>query len=95
MNNHPDDRPRISFDIPRELLNEFNDMLVGWRIKNALFDRLVLDMVTAMRGMSPKMRRLYIISIIDDGVENYIKGIKEAERAVKRQEEVDTESKSS
>ena len=88
MKPHPDDRPRISFDLPRDLLDDFNELLGGWRIKNALFSRVVEDLVKAMKKMPPKMRRLYIISIVDEGVDNYIKIIKEAADAVEGHEEV-------
>ena len=57
--------PRLSVEMPEDLYKEFNDLIGTWRIRAALFRKIVYDLVIRMRKMTPSQRRLFIVSIVE------------------------------
>jgi len=58
-------RPRLSIELPLDLKLELDDMLGGWRVKNALYSKITSDLVKVMKKMSEKQRRLFIVAIVE------------------------------
>ena len=58
-------RPRLSIVLPLELKQELDELLGGWKIKNALYERITSDLVRVMKQMSPTQRRTFIVAVIE------------------------------
>jgi len=73
-----DYRPRLSIVVPEDVFNRLNNLLEGWRIKNALFEKITKDLVDVMERMTPQQRRFFIVSIVEGHLEpeQYIKSVK-------------------
>ena len=73
-----DYRPRLSVVLDSDIHERLNKVLEGWRIKNALFEKITSDLVEVMERMTPKQRRFFIVSIIEGQLkpEQYIKSVK-------------------
>ena len=70
-------RPRLSIELPLDLKMELDDLLGGWRVKNALFAKVTADLVLVMRRMTEKQRRLFIVAIVEGHLkpEEYLKTV--------------------
>lgn len=75
-----DYKPRLSIVLSSEVHNRLNELLGGWRVKNALFEKITVDLVKVMEKMTPKQRKFFIVSIIEGHLEpeQYIKSVKKA-----------------
>jgi len=71
-------RPRLSIVLDESTHNKLNELLEGWRIKNALFEKIACDLVEVMDRMTPQQRRFFIVSIVEGHLEpeQYIKSVK-------------------
>ena len=58
-------RPRLSIELPLDLKMELDDLLGGWRVKNALYAKITEDLVKVMKQMTEKQRRLFIVAIVE------------------------------
>ena len=72
-------RPRLSIELPLDLKLELDAMLGGWRVKNALYTKITIDLVKVMKRLSEKQRRLFIVAIVEGHLkpEEYLKTVRE------------------
>ena len=70
-------RPRLSIELPLDLKMELDELLGGWRVKNALYAKITEDLVRVMKQMSMKQRRLFIVAIVEGHLkpEEYLKTV--------------------
>ena len=71
-------RPRLSIELPLDLKLELDAMLGGWRVKNALYTKITIDLVKVMKRLSEKQRRLFIVAIVEGHLkpEEYLKTVR-------------------
>ena len=71
-------RPRLSIELPLDLKLELDAMLGGWRVKNALYTKITIDLVEVMKKLSEKQRRLFIVAIVEGHLkpEEYLKTVR-------------------
>ena len=71
-------RPRLSIELPLDLKLELDTMLGGWRVKNALYTKITIDLVKVMKRLSEKQRRLFIVAIVEGHLkpEEYLKTVR-------------------
>ncbi len=62
------DEPRLSIVIERDKFNELNDLLGGWRIKNALFAKITYDLIDVLKKLTPEQRINLIVSIVESDI---------------------------
>ncbi len=80
-------RPRLSIEIPEDLKRDLDDLLGPWRIRKALFNALLRQIVKRMKKMDKHQRHIFIAAIVDDLVEmeEWSPTIREVTKAGKQQ----------
>jgi hypothetical protein len=75
-----DYRPRLSIVLDQETHDKLNELLGGWRIKNALFEKVTRDLIAVMEKLTPEQRRYLIVSVVEGHLqpEVYMKSIRKA-----------------
>lgn len=61
-------RHRLSIEVDEETFNDLNKFIGVYRIKNALFSTIAQQLVSTMKQMDERRRRIFIAAILDSKI---------------------------
>jgi len=62
-------KSRLSIDLPTKMHNKLNELLGGWRIKRALYEKITYDLIVVLEKLDEEQRKHFIVSIVYSYIE--------------------------